>query len=111
MGLMVTGPASPWCTTAATCIGYHSDMMWLPEHGVGAVVLTNSDPGWIIRSLFRRKLLEVLFDAKPRAEAEVAAGARSYYEGLAARRTLLDVPVVADVAAGLAPAYQQRRAR
>ena len=26
-------------------IGYHSDMMWLPEHGVGAVILTNGDPG------------------------------------------------------------------
>src|SRR4029453_5421512 len=25
--------------------GYHSDMMWFPEHGVGAVILTNSDPG------------------------------------------------------------------
>lgn len=24
-------------------------MMWLPEHGVGAVVLTNGDPGWMIR--------------------------------------------------------------
>jgi len=26
-------------------VGFHSDMMWLPEHGVGAVVLTNSNPG------------------------------------------------------------------
>ena len=31
-------------------IGFHSDMMWLPDHGVGAVVLTNGDPGWLIRS-------------------------------------------------------------
>ena len=30
-------------------VGFHSDMMWLPEHGVGAVVLTNGDPGWIVR--------------------------------------------------------------
>ena len=41
--------------------GHHSDMMWLPEHGVGAIVLTNGDPGWLIRTGFRRKLLEVLF--------------------------------------------------
>ena len=27
-------------------IGYKSNMLWLPEHGVGAVILTNSDPGW-----------------------------------------------------------------
>lgn len=39
------------------------DMMWLPEHGVGAVVLTNADPGWILRSLSKRKLLTVPADA------------------------------------------------
>jgi CubicO group peptidase (beta-lactamase class C family) len=47
--------------------GYHSDMMWLPDHGVGAVILTNGDPGWFIRSRFRRKLLEVLFDGRSEA--------------------------------------------
>ena len=26
-------------------VGFHSDMMWLPAQGVGAVVLTNGDPG------------------------------------------------------------------
>ena len=31
-------------------VGFHSDMMWLPAQGVGAVVLTNGDPGWIVRS-------------------------------------------------------------
>ena len=50
-------------------IGFHSDMMWLPEHGVGAVILTNGDPGWLVRTVFRRKLLEVLFDGKPEADA------------------------------------------
>ncbi|RPJ59750.1 MAG: class A beta-lactamase-related serine hydrolase, partial [Acidobacteria bacterium] len=50
-------------------VGFHSDMMWLPAHGVGAVVLTNGDPGWIVRSQFRRKLLEVLFDGRPEADA------------------------------------------
>src|SRR5262249_6236316 len=28
-------------------VGYHSDMMWLPEQNVGAVILTNGDPGWL----------------------------------------------------------------
>ena len=50
-------------------IGFHSDMMWLPEHGVGAVILTNGDPGWLVRTVFRRKLLEVLFDGSPRPTA------------------------------------------
>ena len=54
-------------------IGFHSDMMWLPEHGVGAVILTNGDPGWLMRSVFRRKLLEVLFDGRPEADGQIAA--------------------------------------
>jgi len=86
-------------------IGYLSDMMWLPEHGVGAVILTNAEPGWFIQDALERKLLEVLFDGAPQADAKVTAAARSYYEGIAARRKLLDVPVDADVAAGLASAY------
>ena len=35
--------------------------MWLPQH-VGADILANRDPGWLIRTRLRRKLLEVLFD-------------------------------------------------
>jgi CubicO group peptidase (beta-lactamase class C family) len=85
--------------------GYYSDVMWLPEHGVGAVILTNGDPGWTIRDVFRRKLLEVLFDGKPQADAEVAAAAKSHHEGIVAIRERLDVPADADVAAALAPVY------
>jgi CubicO group peptidase (beta-lactamase class C family) len=85
--------------------GYHSDMMWLPEHGVGAVILTNGDPGWTIRDELKRKLLEVLFDGRPHADAAVATAAATYYEKIAATRKLLDIPVDADVAAGLAPTY------
>jgi CubicO group peptidase (beta-lactamase class C family) len=51
-------------------IGFHSDMMWLPEHGVGAVILTNGDPGWLVRTVFRRKLLEVLFDGNAEADGQ-----------------------------------------
>jgi hypothetical protein len=86
-------------------IGYHSDMMWLPEHNVGAVVLTNGDVGWILRTQFRRKLLEVLFDGRPEADADLAAGARSFYEQLAADRKLMTIPAAADEAAKLAPHY------
>jgi hypothetical protein len=66
--------------------------MWLPEHGVGAVVLTNGDPGWVLRSVFRRKLLEVLFDGRDEADADVASQAKSYYARLAADRKLMTVP-------------------
>jgi CubicO group peptidase (beta-lactamase class C family) len=86
-------------------IGFHSDMMWLPEHGVGAVVLTNGDPGWVIRDEFQRKLLEVLFDGRAEADSQVASRAKAYYEQLAAERKLLTVPADAAEAAKLAPRY------
>jgi hypothetical protein len=86
-------------------IGYHSDMMWLPDHNVGAVILTNGDPGWVVRSAFDRKLLEVLFDGRPQADADVAAQAKSYFEQLAAERKLLTVPAAAADAGKLAGHY------
>jgi CubicO group peptidase (beta-lactamase class C family) len=86
-------------------IGFHSDMMWLPKHGVGAVVLTNGDPGWIVRDQFRRKLLEVLFDGRPEADALVATRAKSFYEQVAAERKLLTVPADEGEAGKLAPRY------
>ena len=86
-------------------IGYHSDMMWLPEHNVGAVILTNGDPGWVIRSMFRRKLLEVLFDGKPEADADIATAAKNWYEELATERKLLVVPANPEEAGKLATKY------
>jgi CubicO group peptidase (beta-lactamase class C family) len=86
-------------------IGYHSDMMWLPEHGVGAVVLTNGDPGWLVRNQFRRKLLEVLFDGRPEADARLAAAARTFYQQMAADRKLLTVPADSAEAGKLAAHY------
>jgi hypothetical protein len=86
-------------------IGFHSDMMWLPEHGIGAVILTNGDPGWMIRSQFQRKLLEVLFDGKAEADAKVAANAKAFFDELAAGRKLLTVPAAAALADKLAAHY------
>jgi CubicO group peptidase (beta-lactamase class C family) len=86
-------------------VGFHSDMMWLPGQGVGAVVLTNGDPGWIVRDQFRRKLLEVLFDGRPEADAAAAARAKTFYEQLAAERKLLTVPADPTEAGKLAARY------
>lgn len=86
-------------------LGFHSDMMWLPEHGVGAVVLTNGDPGWILRTVFRRKLLEVLFDGNDEADARVAAAGKAFFDELAADRKLLTVPADPTEAAKLAARY------
>jgi CubicO group peptidase (beta-lactamase class C family) len=86
-------------------IGYHSDMMWLPRKKVGAVILTNSDPGWILRTLFRRKLLEVLFDGRPEADARLAAVGKTFFADLAAERRLLTVPADSGESAKLAGRY------
>jgi len=51
--------------------GYHSDMIWFPDYGVGAVILTNSDTGVDLRGPFLRKLAELLFDGKPEADAQL----------------------------------------
>jgi CubicO group peptidase (beta-lactamase class C family) len=85
--------------------GHHSDMMWLPGHRVGAIVMTSGDPGCIIRGHFRRKLLEVLFDGKPDAQAAMEADARRYFERIAADRKLYDIPADADAAKALATRY------
>jgi CubicO group peptidase (beta-lactamase class C family) len=106
MGLMVdTKYGIPVVHHGGDLIGYHSDMMWLPEQGVGAVILTNGDPGWVLRTAFRRKLLEVLFDGRPEADADVAAQAKSYYDQLAADRKLMTVPADPALAGQLAARY------
>ncbi len=93
MGLMVDKTYGvPVVHHGGDMIGFHSDMIWLPEQNVGAVILTNADPGWLIRSRFRRKLLEVLFDGRPEADKLLASDAESFYTALAADRKLLVVP-------------------
>ncbi len=106
MGLMVDKTYGvPVVHHGGDMIGYHSDMIWLPEQNVGAVILTNGDPGWLIRSRFRRKLLEVLFDGRQEADNLLAADAKSYYTELAAERKLLIVPADASTSAKLAKHY------
>jgi CubicO group peptidase (beta-lactamase class C family) len=93
MGLFVsTQYGTPVVHHGGDMIGFHSDMMWLPEHGVGAVVLTNGDPGWLIRDVFQRKLLEVLFDGNAEADGQIEAGAKSFFDEMAGERKLLTVP-------------------
>ncbi len=107
MGLMVdTTFGVPVVHHGGDMIGYHSDMIWLPEHGVGAVILTNGDPGWVLRSQLRRKLLEVLFDGRPEADAQVAAAAATFYAQFAAERKLITVPADPAASARLAPRYK-----
>jgi len=107
MGLMVdTTFGVPVVHHGGDMIGYHSDMMWLPEQGVGAVILTNGDPGWVLRTQLRRELLEVLFDGRPEADAQVATAADVFYGRLAADRKLLTVPADPAASGQLASRYK-----
>jgi CubicO group peptidase (beta-lactamase class C family) len=106
MGLMVdTTYGVPVVHHGGDLTGFHSDMIWLPQQNVGAVILTNGDLGGAIRSRFSRKLLEVLFDGRPEADALVQADAKNFFSSLAADRKLLVIPADAKESAKLAKHY------
>lgn len=106
MGLMVdTTYGVPVVHHGGDLDGYHSDMIWLPQQNVGGVVLTNGDPGWLIRSRFSRKLLEVLFDGRPEADALLQSDAKNFFSAMAADRKLLTIPAEPKESAKLAKHY------
>jgi CubicO group peptidase (beta-lactamase class C family) len=106
MGLQVDNRwGTPVVSHGGSMIGFKSDIIFLPEHGVGAVILTNADTGGIILGPFRRRFLEVLFDGKPEAAEDIAKAAENYKAAQAKYRERLVVPASEDAASGLAPRY------
>ncbi len=85
--------------------GYKSDLLFLPEQGVGAVILTNSDTGGLLLRPFMRRVLEVVFDGRPEAVEDVASRAKAKNERIAKERERLVVPADAAAVAKLAPRY------
>ena len=85
--------------------GYKSDLMYLPDHGVGAVILTNSDRGGSLLGPLRRRLLEVLFDGRPEAAGNVDASVSSFKTSLAKERERLVIPADKKEIATLASEY------
>lgn len=107
MGLMVDHTwGVPVVHHGGDLTGFHSDMMWLPEQGVGAVILTNADAGVFIRGPFQRRLLEVLFDGKPLAQGDIDAGVKRLKAQIAAERKRLTVPADPAEVAKLADNYR-----
>jgi CubicO group peptidase (beta-lactamase class C family) len=95
----------PVVTHGGTLLGYHSNFFVLPEAGIGAVILTNADPGAAMLQPFLRRLLEVVYDGKPEAMGEVTAAAGRIKAQAAARRARLTVPGDPAVLGGLATRY------
>ena len=62
-------------------------------------------PDEALSTRFRRKLLEVLFDGRPEADAQLDAGAKSFFSSLAAERKRLVIPADATESRKLANHY------
>ena len=88
--------------------GFKSNWWAVPEAGIGAVLLTNSDNGGMLLDPFGRRLLEVVYEGKPEAEAEVASRAAAHKAELAKDRERLVAPAAPDVVAGLAKRYSSK---
>ena|SRR5579884_383534 len=86
-------------------IGFHSDWFAIPSAGVGAVILTNADSGVYLRGPFERRLLEVLYDGKPKAAQLVAVAAANIKAQTAKERELLTLPPAPSAVAELASHY------
>lgn len=86
-------------------LGYHSDMMWFPDHGIGAVILTNADAGVLLRSLLMRRMAELVFDGKPEAQAHLDAAVKARELARKKERERLVIPPDADAAKKLARNY------
>ena len=85
--------------------GYKSDWMILPEAGIGAVLLTNSDRGGSLLGPLMRRLVEIVYDGKPEAVASVDASAANYRTVIAKERARMTFPAAGDEASKLAPRY------
>jgi CubicO group peptidase (beta-lactamase class C family) len=109
MGLMVDGTYGiPVVHHGGSLAGFKSDIMFLPDSGIGAVLLTNSDTGQMLLGPFRRRLLEVVFDGKLEAAGDVASQAARYKAELAKERERLVVPADPALVAGLAKHYTSK---
>jgi CubicO group peptidase (beta-lactamase class C family) len=87
-------------------LGFHSNMVWLPEYGVGFTILTNSDAGVLLRGPLQRKLLEVLFDGRPEADERLKVAIANRKAEAQKMRELLTLPVPAAAMQPLAAAYR-----
>jgi len=106
MGLVVsTKYGIPIVGHGGSLFGYKSNMLFLPDHGVGAVVLTNADTGGYVTDLFGRRLLEVLFDGKPEAIEQAKAANAQRIAAIAKNRERLMVPADPEEVRKLAGGY------
>lgn len=71
-------------------LGFSSVMFFLPEHGVGAVVLANLGSSHAFHGAVRRKLLETLFDGRDEARENLAFAIKTRQEDQAKEMSKID---------------------
>jgi Beta-lactamase len=95
----------PVVSHGGSMAGFKTNFILLPESGVGALILTNSDAGGFVEGPFSRRLLEILFDGKPEAVADIATAAANCKASRAKDRERLVVPADPATATNLAKHY------
>ena len=106
MGLVVDSEwGVPVILHGGGMIGFRSQMFFLPDHGVGGVILANADSGGVLLRPFIRRVIELLFDGRPEAAADVAASLAERRERFARDRASLTLPPDPAAARALASRY------
>jgi hypothetical protein len=83
LGLMLTERQGiEEVTHGGNTLGFTSDMLFLPNHGIGMVVLTNLRVANSFLVAVHQRLLELLFAAPSKADAMVAAASSSLQKSL-----------------------------
>lgn len=109
MGLEVSRKYGiPVVSHGGSMVGFKSNFFFLPDSGIGAVVLTNSDNGGMLLGPFERRLLEVIFDGKLEAAGDVTGQAARYKAALAKDRERLVIPADPAQVSALAKRYTSK---
>ncbi len=83
LGLMVTEQQGlTQVTHGGNTLGFSADMFFLPDHGIGMVVLTNLRAANLFLAAVGQKLLEILFGAENKSEAMVTSAKKATDDGV-----------------------------
>ncbi len=109
MGLSVSRRYGvPVVSHGGSMVGFKSNFFLLPDSGVGAVILTNSDNGGMLAGPFGRRLLEIVFNGRPEAAGDVASQAARHKAELAKDRERLVIPAETAQVNALAKRYTSK---